>query len=76
MVYDKYPGGGFQGMGQWDAHFFKNSKMNGHYCDTYCGAPESVSAPDDHVRASHLPVIGTIESPILNIKYPQSSFNI
>jgi len=63
-------------MGQWDAHFFKNSKRNGHYCDTYWGAPESVSAPDDHVRASHLPVIGTIESHILNIKNFNPKLNI
>jgi hypothetical protein len=22
MIYNKYPGGGFQGMGQWDAQYF------------------------------------------------------
>ena len=56
--------------------FFMHSKSNGHYCDTYCGAPESFSAPDDHVRTSQLPVIGTIEGHILNIKYFNPKLNI
>ena len=24
MKYDNYPGGGFQGMGQWNAHYFNS----------------------------------------------------
>ena len=40
---------------------FFHSKRNCRYCDTYCEVPGSFSAPDYHVRASRLPVIGTIE---------------
>lgn len=38
---------------------FIHSKRNCRYCDTYCGVPESFSAPNYDVRASHLPVIGS-----------------
>ena len=59
IPYNKYPQGSFQGMDQWDVDFFLRFKRNRCHCITYCIVAENVSAPNYHLRSSHLTATGS-----------------